>query len=102
MKECFVRIMKARSAKEVKKFTDIPNVGPRVARDFVTLGYKVPSDLRGKDPFELYTKLCKKTKVRHDPCVLDTFIAVTDFMDGAPARDWWYYTPKRKQKYPNV
>lgn len=94
--------MKARKASEAKKFTDIPNVGPRVARDLVTLGYKTPSDLEGKNPFELYTRLCIKTKVRHDPCVLDTFMAVTDFMDGGIARDWWYYTQKRKQKYPKV
>lgn len=94
--------MKARTAKEAKKFTDIPNVGPRVARDFVTLGYSTPAELRGKDPFVLYTKLCTKTKVRHDPCLLDTFMAATDFMNGGMARDWWYYTPKRKKLYPDI
>lgn len=94
--------MKARTWKDAQKFTDIPNVGPRVARDFVTLGYKVPKDLKGKDPYVLYTKLCKKTKTRHDPCLLDTFMAVTDFMDGAMAKDWWRYTSARKKKYQNI
>ena len=94
--------MKARTWKEAQKFTDIPNVGPRVAHDFVTLGYKVPKDLKGKDAYTMYKQLCKKTKIRHDPCLLDVFMSVTDFMSGGMARDWWYYTPKRKRLHPNV
>lgn len=94
--------MKARRAADVKKFTDIPNVGPRIARDFVTLGIKDPKGLKGKDPFVLYKNLCKKTGVRQDPCVLDTFMAVTDFMNGGMARDWWYFTPKRKKLYSKI
>ncbi len=94
--------MKARRAADAKKFTDIPNVGPRVAGDFVTLGYRVPADLKGKDPFVLYKKLCAKTKARQDPCVLDTFMAVTDFMNGGMAKDWWKFTDLRKKKYPSI
>lgn len=94
--------MKARAAKDVKKFTDIPNVGPRIAHDFVTLGIKEPKGLVGKDPYVLYKKLCSLTKSRQDPCVLDTFMAVTDFMNGGMARDWWFYTQKRKKLYPDV
>ncbi len=81
----------------VLKLTDIPNVGPRIADDFVLLGIKKPKDLIGKDPFALYKKLCRVTGTRHDPCVLDTFMAVTDFMNGAPARPWWYYTKTKKR-----
>lgn len=94
--------MKALTAKDVKKFTDIPNVGPRIANDFITLGIKTPSGLVGKDPYVLYKKLCAKTKARQDPCVLDTFMAVTDFMNGGMARDWWRFTAERKKKYPNL
>ncbi|MEN9390673.1 MAG: hypothetical protein RLZZ283_773 [Candidatus Parcubacteria bacterium] len=94
--------MKAHKAGNAKKFEDIPNVGPRVARDFRTLGFTAPKDLKGKDPFVLYKKLCAKTKVRHDPCLLDVFMSVADFMNGGMARDWWYYTPKRKKMYPNI
>jgi hypothetical protein len=94
--------MKARTAKAATTFTDIPNVGPRVARDFVTLGFTKPADLVGKDAFVLYTDLCKKTKTRHDPCLLDVFLAVVDFMDGAPAEHWWHYTSERKRKYPDI
>jgi hypothetical protein len=31
--------------------------------------------------------------------VLDTFLAATDFMRGAPARPWWTYTAARKAAY---
>jgi hypothetical protein len=94
--------MKAHHHDGVRKFTDIPNVGPRIARDFATLGIKTPAGLKGKDGFTLYKKLCTLTGVRHDPCVLDTFMAVTDFMNGAPAKPWWFYTPERKKLYPDV
>ncbi len=89
--------MKAKSSHEVKKFTDIPNVGPRIARDFVLLGVHTPQNLAKQDAYTLYKKLERITGVRHDPCVLDTFMAVTDFMGGAPARPWFWYTKQRKK-----
>jgi len=94
--------MKARHAREARTFVDIPNVGPRIARDFVTLGLRTPVDLIGKDPLVLYRSLCEKTHSRHDPCVLDTFMAAVDFMNGAAARQWWCYTAERKRQYPKV
>ena len=94
--------MKARHFSEVKKFEDIPNVGPRIAGDFKNLGMKQPQDLIGRDGFELYQKLCMETGQRHDPCVLDTFMAVTDFMNGGEPMPWFSYTAKRKRLYPDV
>lgn len=88
---------KARHVSEVKKFTDIPNVGPAIAKDFAILHIQEPHELARHDPFELYSELCRITKVRHDPCVLDTFMAVVDFMNGAPAKPWYAYTKKRKK-----
>jgi Pathogenicity locus len=93
---------KARTARDVKKFTDIPNVGKAVAAKYQSLGFKSPSDLRGKDGFVHYQKLCKKDKIRHDPCLLDTFLAVEDFMSGGVAKQWFLYTKKRKEMYPKV
>ena len=91
--------MKAKSAEEARTFTDIPNVGPRIAHDFMVLGFKTPSDLKNQDPLLMYKKLCIVTKQRHDPCVLDTFMAVTDFMNGGEAKLWFAYTAKRKSLY---
>lgn len=94
--------MKAKSAREVKKFKDISNVGPAMERDFVALGLKSPSDLASKDPYRLYQKMCQLTGQRQDPCVLDTYLAVVDFMKGAPARPWYSYTVFRQKHYPNI
>jgi hypothetical protein len=94
--------MKAKNAKEVKKLQDIPNVGPAMVRDFIQLGIKDPKDLKTKDAFKLYKKMCQISGTRQDPCVLDTYIAVIDFMNGAPARPWFYYTKSRKKLHPNL
>lgn len=92
-------MVKATRAKDVRTFQNIPNVGPRIERDFLTLGFTDPQELKGRDPYILYKDLCQKTKTKHDPCVLDTFIAVVDFMNGAQAKPWYEYTTYRKKTY---
>ncbi|MFZ5638120.1 MAG: helix-hairpin-helix domain-containing protein [Pseudomonadota bacterium] len=87
---------KAQHASEVHRFTDIPNVGAATAGDFATLGLRSPAELANCDAWTLYRRLCRITGVRHDPCVIDVFLAAIDFMRGAPARPWWHYTPERK------
>ena len=94
--------MKATRAADVERFMDIPNVGPRMAADFAALGLKKPGQLRGKDPMMLYKRLCRISGSRQDPCVLDTFIAVIDFMNGAKPRPWWAYTAARKKRFPKT
>ena len=91
--------MKARKIENAKKFTDIPNVGKRIESDLLYLGYKKPIDLVGADGFQMYEALCKKTKVKHDPCVLDTFLAIADFASGGSAKKWFRFTSLRKEKY---
>ena len=76
---------------------DIPNVGPSIAGDLNRLGIRAPRELAGRDPYALYEALNRATGTRHDPCVLDTFIAAVRFMEGAPARPWWKYTAERKR-----
>ncbi len=82
---------------QYRKLEQIPNVGPATAGDLRQIGIKTPSDLCGKDPYALYDTLCRKTGVRHDPCVIDVFIASVRFMEGAPAAPWWAYTAERKR-----
>ena len=86
----------------IEKLTDIPNVGKRVAGDLELLGIKKLSDIKNKDAYKLYQKLCKLTGERHDPCMLDVLMAVVDYANGAPPTPWWFYTPERKKKYPNI
>jgi hypothetical protein len=75
----------------------LPNIGPATAADLHLLGITRPEQLKGRDPFELYERLCRKTGRRHDPCLLDVFIATVRFVEGAPALPWWHYTAERKQ-----
>jgi hypothetical protein len=81
------------------RLTDLPNVGPAFAGDLELLGINRADQLRGQDPLHLYRRLARKTGIRQDPCVLDTFMSLTDFMNGAPPRPWWSYTKERKQRY---
>jgi len=81
----------------VQTLTDLPNIGPAGAADLMLLGIHVPSDLVGCCPLEMYDQLCKKTGKVHDPCVLDVFMSITDFIAGGEAKSWWSYTPDRKR-----
>jgi predicted GIY-YIG superfamily endonuclease len=86
-----------KGARQVARLEDIPNVGPAVASDLRRLGITTPAELPGRDPYALYDDLCRVTGRRHDPCLLDTFIAAVRFMEGAPKRPWWKYTAERKR-----
>lgn len=82
--------------------TDLPNIGPACAADLRLLGIDTPQQLIGKDAFLLYRRLCDITQVRHDPCVLDTFLSIIDFMAGNPPRVWWHFTAERKRRWPTL
>ena len=97
-----IKSPKASSAAECHALEQLPNIGPSLAADLRLIGIEHPAELRGKDPFVLYQKLCAATGQRHDPCVLDTFMAATDFMRGAPAAPWWHYTPQRKALFREI
>jgi hypothetical protein len=75
----------------------IPNIGPSIAADLRLLGLTAPRDLIGRDPYAMYHDLCRLTGVRHDPCLLDVFLAAVRFMAGGPALPWWKFTPERKR-----
>jgi hypothetical protein len=90
--------MKSISRTEITDLQQIPNVGPSIAANLRLIGVSSPEDLLGKDPYTMYDNLCHTTGVRHDPCVVDVFIAAVRFMAGEPAKPWWKYTPERKRK----
>ena len=86
----------------LRKLTDLPNIGSAGARDLQRLGIERPEQLKGKSPFTIYRQLCELTGSRQDPCVLDVFISVTRFMAGEPPQAWWNYTAERKEKWPGL
>lgn len=94
-----VKHPKAVRAEDCTALEQLPNIGPSLAADLRLLGVHHPQQLEGRDPFSLYQALCIKTGQRQDPCVLDTFMAATDFMAGAQPAPWWHYTPRRKLIY---
>ena len=97
-----LRPRKAATADECEQLEQLPNIGPSLAADLRRLGVQHPRDLATADAFQLYQTLCTISGQRQDPCVLDTFLAATDFMRGAPARPWWAYTAQRKATYGSV
>jgi hypothetical protein len=94
-----VKAPKAAHADDCQALEQLPNIGPSLAADLRRLGIRHPDELRSRDPFQLYQALCQATGKRQDPCVLDTFMAATDFMRGAAPAPWWHYTAQRKQVY---
>jgi hypothetical protein len=79
------------------RLEQIPNIGPSMAEDLRLIGVSHPRDLIGRNPYAMYEELCRKTRQRHDPCVIDAFISAVRFMQGEPKRPWWAYTSERKR-----
>jgi len=86
------------AGRNVARLEDIPNVGPAIATNLRQLGITTPSELLGRDPYAMYEDLCRITSQRHDPCLLDTFIAAVRYMAGEPKKPWWKYTAERKRE----
>ena len=87
---------KAVIAAQAVQLTDIPKIGRSIAADLVQAGIRTPQDVRSMDPAAIYEALRTPTGQRHDPCVLDVFLAAHDFMNGGAVRPWWAFTAQRK------
>ena len=94
-----VKSPKAAGPADCHTLEQLPNIGPSLAADLRLIGITHPRELAHRDAFVLYQQLCAKTGKRQDPCVLDTFMAATDFMRGAAPAPGWHYTPQRKARY---
>jgi len=97
-----IKAPKAKSAEDCERLEQLPNIGPALAADLRKIGIQRPAELRSQDPYALYRRLCEATGQRQDPCVLDTFMAATDFMRGAAAAPWWTYTAQRKATFGRI
>ncbi|NMC61205.1 MAG: pathogenicity locus [Candidatus Methanofastidiosa archaeon] len=54
----------------LKEFMQIPGVGKKTSEDFWELGLRSIEDLNGKDPEELYARLCLIEGKEIDRCML--------------------------------
>ena len=79
------------------RLEDLPNIGPACAADLRLIGIDAPAQLMGQQPLTLYRALCDATGLRHDPCMIDVFMAAVSFMEGGPALPWWHFTAQRKR-----
>jgi len=97
-----IKTPKALQPAACETLEQLPNIDPTLAADLRSIGVVHPRELTHRDAFVLYQQLCAKTGRRRDPCVLDTLMAATDFMRGAPAQPWWAYTKQRKTVYGTI
>ncbi|WP_332777150.1 helix-hairpin-helix domain-containing protein [Polaromonas sp.] len=87
---------KAQTAASARTLTDIPNIGVSIAADLCAVGVQTPADVKRMNPLAVYEALRDPMGRRHDPCVLDTFLAAKDFMNGGACQPWWNFTAQRK------
>jgi hypothetical protein len=83
----------------VQFLEEIPNIGESIAEDLRSINIKQPKDLVTQNAYELYVKLCRKTKTYQDPCVLDVFLSAIFFMKGKGVKMWWEFTSERKKNF---
>ena len=57
----------------LKALQVIPGIGPSLAQDLLSLGFRQVADLRHAKPQQMFDRLCTLTKSSQDPCVLYTF-----------------------------
>jgi len=79
--------------------TEIPGVGSRIAAVMEALGIRQVSDLRGRDPEELYLQECLLKGRQEDRCALYVWRAAVYYAeheDRAPEKlKWWYWKDKQ-------
>jgi len=84
----------------IRKLSDLSGIGKAMLADFALLKITSVEQLAAADPLQLYDDLCKRTRSRQDPCVLDTFrCAVAQARDPHLPTDqhnWWYWSRLRK------
>jgi hypothetical protein len=77
----------------LKRLQAIPGVGPSLAHDLFTLGYRSVSELDGQDPETMYQQLMDQVGHHVDRCVLYVFrcavyFASNDRHDPEKLK-WW-------------
>ncbi len=85
---------------ETRKLRDLAGIGKSIEANLHSLGVTSVAILASKEGEELYDQLCRKTRTRQDPCVLDTFrCAVAQARNPrlpAEQRNWWWWSRQRK------
>ena len=84
--------------KGLKELQTIPGVGKSIAQDLYSLGITSVSDLKDKNPEELYEKLCNIAGKKLDFCLLYTFRCAVYFASNtkhdSELLKWWNWKDK--------
>ncbi len=79
----------------LKTLQEIPSVGPATANDLWLLGIRSVTDLRNRDPREMYDLFNAMTAKRNDICLLYVFRCAVYFAtEKEPEKRklaWWYW-----------
>lgn len=82
-----------------KELTRIPGVGPRIAEDLWQLGIRRILDLKGKNPEQLYDRLCALQGKHVDRCMLYVFRCAVYFASNerhdTERLKWWNWKDRR-------
>lgn len=81
-----------------KELMQIPGVGKSISRDLINIGIKSVSDLKGKDPEELYHQSNQFAGAVQDRCLLYVFRCAI-YYAGHKKHDpeklkWWNWKDK--------
>jgi hypothetical protein len=89
----------------LKALQQIPGVGKSIAMDLWLIGIRSISDLKGRDPQDLYDLSNRFVGTRQDPCLLYTFRCAVYYASTPKSRQkteklkWWNWkdvSPKIK------
>ncbi len=81
--------------KQIDDLETIPGVGPSISVVLVNLGIQRVGDLVGRDPNELYERLCTDRGTYIDRCVLYVFQCAVYFAETERPEpellQWWHW-----------
>jgi len=83
----------------LKELQTIPGVGKSISQIFWNIGIENVSDLKGKDPEELYLRICADQGYQVDRCVLyvcRSSVYFAENKDPDPEKlKWWNWKDKK-------
>ena len=90
---------KPRMNRNLKELQTIPGVGKSIAQILWNIGIENVSDLKGKDPEELYLRICADQGYQVDRCVLYVCRSSVYFAENKnpdPEKlKWWNWKDKK-------
>jgi hypothetical protein len=85
-----------------QQLKDLRGIGKKMLEDFEKLNIASVRQLKSSDAQELYDRMCRITKTRQDPCVLDTYRCAIEQARNPSLpdeqKDWWYWSRVRKSQ----